>query len=478
MPLGAWRLNSLAKPQVAAGTFLDGVHFIDGSADGYRDLTIDSNNVTDSEFLTISFWIKDGSDNTRFFELGTGSATADILLDTNSTVTNGAVRFTERNLGSLQRMSSSVNITDGSWHHVLILWNSSNADSCKFYIDGVEDTSRVINNRTAGEVINISSATKIGFGYPTDESSTGWSGEMAQFWLDNTYVPDVASFYDTENDKAVLLGSDGTATGLTQPLIFHDGDLTGFATLKGDTSKISYTLATEGDVESSPEGPSSNESYTAPRPEVYVIANGDAQIDTAQSKFGGASGLFDGTGDYLKCYPQDVAGFGTGNFTMEGWFRLGATGIVQYIFDARSVAGSAENAMTWQVRTDNKIYLYINGAYRIVSTSTLSSGTWYHIAIVRNGGTMTLYLDGSSEGTWTGISAVSFVGRQMLFGTYHGANAAWYNGHMDEIRFSDTARYTTTFTPSTSAFTNDANTLLLMHMDGSDASTSFIDDNG
>src|SRR5512139_871383 len=30
------------------------------------------------------------------------------------------------------------------------------------------------------------------------------------------------------------------------------------------------------------------------------IANGNAQIDTAQSVFGGASGLFDGTGDYLS----------------------------------------------------------------------------------------------------------------------------------------------------------------------------------
>ena len=477
MPLGAFRLNTLAKPQGAVDTFLDGVHFIDGSADGFRDLTIDTNNVTDTEFLTVSLWIKDGSDNTRFFEFGTGSAAVDILLDTNSTVTNGAVRFTERNLGALQRMSSSVNITDGDWHHVLILWNSSNADDCKFYIDGVEDTSRVVNNRTAGQTIDISSATKIAFGYPADETSTGWSGEMAQFWLDNRYVPDIDAFYDTTNNKAVLLGSDGTATGLAQPLIFHDGDLTGFVTLKGDTSQMNYTLATEGDVESSPEGPPSNESYTAPREQIYFYPVADTQIDTAQSQFGGASALFDGTGDYLESTTTNLTAFGTGNFTMEGWFRLNSTGIVQYIFDSRNAAGSTAYAMTWQVRTDNKIYLFINGSYRITSTSTLTTGTWYHIAIVRNGDTMTLYLDGSSEGTWTGISAVSFVASQTLLGTYHGKNAAYWNGYMDEIRFSDTARYTSGFTPSTSAFTNDANTVLLLHMNGADASTSFIDDN-
>jgi hypothetical protein len=52
------------------------------------------------------------------------------------------------------------------------------------------------------------------------------------------------------------------------------------------------------------------------------------------------------------------------------------------------------------------------------------------------------------------------------------------NGHMDEIRVSNSARYTTTFTPSTTPFVNDANTLLLLHMDGTDASTVFFDDNG
>ncbi|MCH7827478.1 MAG: hypothetical protein IIC75_05850 [Bacteroidetes bacterium] len=41
-----------------------------------------------------------------------------------------------------------------------------------------------------------------------------------------------------------------------------------------------------------------------------VTANGNAQIDTAQSVFGGASGLFDGTGDYLSI--PDNADFDVG----------------------------------------------------------------------------------------------------------------------------------------------------------------------
>ena len=49
---------------------------------------------------------------------------------------------------------------------------------------------------------------------------------------------------------------------------------------------------------------------------------------------------------------------------------------------------------------------------------------------------------------------------------------------MDEIRISNTARYTANFTAPTQAFVNDANTLLLLHMDGTNNSTVFIDDNG
>jgi hypothetical protein len=36
----------------------------------------------------------------------------------------------------------------------------------------------------------------------------------------------------------------------------------------------------------------------------------------------------------------------------------------------------------------------------------------------------------------------------------------------------------TAFTPSTTPFQNDSNTVLLLHMDGTDSSTVFIDDNG
>ncbi|MDI6787615.1 MAG: hypothetical protein QME51_04520, partial [Planctomycetota bacterium] len=44
---------------------------------------------------------------------------------------------------------------------------------------------------------------------------------------------------------------------------------------------------------------------------------GNAQIDTAQSKFGGASGLFDGAGDYITTPDHNDFNLGSGNFTVD-----------------------------------------------------------------------------------------------------------------------------------------------------------------
>jgi hypothetical protein len=50
-----------------------------------------------------------------------------------------------------------------------------------------------------------------------------------------------------------------------------------------------------------------------------VTAVGNAQIDTAQSKFGNASALFDGAGDYLSVPDSADWAFGTGAFTIDFW---------------------------------------------------------------------------------------------------------------------------------------------------------------
>lgn len=210
---------------------------------------------------------------------------------------------------------------------------------------------------------------------------------------------------------------------------------------------------------------------------VTITAYNDAQVDTAQSKFGGASALFDGTGDYLYIDPSEnliVAG-SNDDFTIEAWYRWNNTSGGQGLISDRppTSSGYTTNNFYLEKNSSNTLFFGYNGGGDIINTSSVSANTWYHIAVVRSSGTTSLYLNGTQTGTtlsYTGQVGDGSIGIGAVVGQY-------MNGWIDEIRISSTARYTANFTPSTSAFTHDADTLLLIHADGADGSTTFTDDN-
>ena len=127
---------------------------------------------------------------------------------------------------------------------------------------------------------------------------------------------------------------------------------------------------------------------------------------------------------------------------------------------------------------DNKVYLQCragSGSNQVISSAVLSTGQWYHVALVRSGtatGNTKIYLDGVALGTTrTSIGAMLFPASVVKIGKSRDDSATTFDGYMDEFRISDSARYTANFTPSTTAFTTDANTQLLIHGDSSNPRT-------
>jgi hypothetical protein len=139
---------------------------------------------------------------------------------------------------------------------------------------------------------------------------------------------------------------------------------------------------------------------------------------------------------------------------------------------------SSNNHFIFYMKSDNKLELY-DGGSTYTSVVTMAANTWYHLAISRSGSSLKVYRDGTEVMSATNSRNLSdnstIVVGSSIDPTVNTTNSM--NGHMDEIRISNTARYTTGFTPSASAFTNDADTLLLLHCNGTDASTTFTDDN-
>ena len=92
---------------------------------------------------------------------------------------------------------------------------------------------------------------------------------------------------------------------------------------------------------------------------------------------------------------------------------------------------------------------------------------WVHMAFVRYNGVISIYINGESVKLKTNSGGNgSFANNtgDVRIGDYNGGNN--YSGYMDEIRISNSARYTATFTPETSAYNDDRDTPFLMHMDG------------
>ena len=215
------------------------------------------------------------------------------------------------------------------------------------------------------------------------------------------------------------------------------------------------------------------------RNSIGVSAIGNAQVSTAQSKFGGASYLSDGTGDYLLVNNAlNTFTYGTNNFTIEMWVRYTSTKDFQILYDGRTT--STFNAITpvVYVQNGNQLHYFVNGVD--VITTSVTTNTWYHVAISRSGSSTRMFLNGTQVGTTYTDSNNYICDSTLWLGSHKavgGSNAYSLVGNMDEVRVSNTARYTSNFTPATTQFVNDSNTLLLLHMDGANASIVFNDDN-
>jgi hypothetical protein len=110
---------------------------------------------------------------------------------------------------------------------------------------------------------------------------------------------------------------------------------------------------------------------------------------------------------------------------------------------------------------------FLAGSGTTTTTTNTSSDEWHHAAIVNQSGTKTFYLDGSFVGSQT--SSWGPTSSNIRLGNRQD-NRRRFNGFIDEFRISSTARYTSSFTPPTEAFTKDGDTLILMHFEGDDGS--------
>jgi hypothetical protein len=208
-----------------------------------------------------------------------------------------------------------------------------------------------------------------------------------------------------------------------------------------------------------------------------ITPYGDATLSSSRVKFGASSMYFDGTGDYLTSADHADYDF-SGDFTVDFWMYN--TGIVT---NAAHLIGNANHTTGagggWALYCNGTGILKFNDYGNGISTGNTNVGwtanTWHHVAVTKTNNTVKLWLDGQEKASVSHTSAITST-NDLGIGSDNGVSASmYYNGYMDEFRISNTARYTANFTPSTTAFTSDANTKLLIHSDTTDDGVTFTD---
>jgi len=196
---------------------------------------------------------------------------------------------------------------------------------------------------------------------------------------------------------------------------------------------------------------------------VSFTVNGNSQISTAQSKFGGASILFDGTGDYLSSPSTSNFAFGTGDFTIECWaYKNSGTnnGILHLSSTAGGLQANSSTNLAIALFSTGTGTFYANNTSYNTSAFTNTTNTWNHYAIVRSSGVTKLYFNGNlvtDIGTSGAITdTTNYTGTYLAIGGYYSTSYLW-NGYIDEFRITNgVARYTSNFTPPTAQFLDSA----------------------
>jgi|GEM_PF-1071174 len=190
-----------------------------------------------------------------------------------------------------------------------------------------------------------------------------------------------------------------------------------------------------------------------------VDVNGSAQISTAQAKYGAGSIYFNGNTDYLSIPSSPDFQFGSDDFTIETWVNFEH---VPKAGEYAAIVGNRDsyvsnNQFTIFYGGTEKFHFYysVNGNSQTISTSNnkpeVVANTWYHIALVRTQGTISLYINGS-------LAASANVGSSKLYAStadlYLGAVATpslsyYLKGFMDDVRIiKGIAKYKNNFIPA------------------------------
>ncbi|QWR78136.1 LamG domain-containing protein [Candidatus Magnetomonas plexicatena] len=189
-----------------------------------------------------------------------------------------------------------------------------------------------------------------------------------------------------------------------------------------------------------------------------ITAYGNTTQSATQSKFGGKSGYFDGTGDYLTVPNSSDFDFGTGDFTIDAW--VCSTSFANHQTVASKATDTSYHGWRFHILQTSG-YLHFNqgngsawDANAVSSSVGVTLNGWTHIAVVRGFGDSHIYyyVNGVRSGGYIPVYPSNGSACAMSIGQWASPYPYNFIGYMDEFRVSNKARWANDFTPPTSAY--------------------------
>src|SRR5262245_17235917 len=418
-----WTANGNVQIDTADSKFGGASGLFDGNSDYLS--TPDSSTFTfGTSDLTIDFWFKNTGVSGGFRVL-TGQRSTVNAIDTSiimyrnptnqiqATICIGAAGFT------VQGTTQFTDTINTGWHHCAL---TRLGTTVRLFIDGLLEA---IGTPITGAVNDIAGAIWSVGTISAESGASTWQG-----WLD---------------EYRLSVGVDRFSASADMPdsftkVLLHMNRGAGLATIADHYGNSGVPRA--------------------------WTANGDAKLDAADSKFGNASLLLDGTGDYISTPDSTDFTLGSGDFTIDCWFKCTATaGSFALIAGQGSNTGSNLERAWMIYRTNANVIsfdFWIGNAQfsnpgTTQFTDTINTG-WHHVAAVRSGTSFRMYIDGRLEASGGAVGSVQdspvglYIGSAGELGGGSAFNPLW-TGRIDEFRLSvGVARWTSNFTPPAAAY--------------------------
>lgn len=214
------------------------------------------------------------------------------------------------------------------------------------------------------------------------------------------------------------------------------------------------------------------EVYTERSGKEATVHNG-AHLSDLNKRFGSTSLSLNGENEYISYSSDNDFGFGLSDFTVEVWVNTNSN-LLQTLFDFRA---GTDNDNGLRIDLDGLTpRIYLNGAYALTGSTDLPSGIWTHLSYVKDGNTGTIYVNGTSAGSWVDNNDYGNIKPLIIGATYNGLSN-FFDGYIDELRISKSvARYTSNYAVQSSEFKSDDYAILLLHFNGDDSSNIIVDD--